>query len=250
MNVQSDRSAWLTGGRVPCEVVNGRPARPFRMVLLGAPGVGKGTQAELLCKETKACQLSTGDVFRAAKCLEAATLSPAMKSALGNMQRGELVPDETVIEMVRERLGCLKCDYGFLLDGFPRTLPQAEVLDGILKNVSLKLDAVLSFELPTEQVVARLTGRRTCRACKTTFHVVNKPPRVEGRCDQCGGELYQRDDDQPESIRTRLRAYEATAEPLKAYYRSQNLLLSISADGPPEEVFSRTMELLRRKVIA
>jgi adenylate kinase len=216
------------------------------MILLGAPGIGKGTQAELLCKRFHTCHLSTGDVFRAAKCAEG-KLSPAMQDALGYMQRGELVPDETVIEMVRERLTCLRCDYGFLLDGFPRTVPQAEALEAMFKTTGLSLDAVLSFELPIQDVVDRLSGRRTCRSCKTTFHVRTMPPKVEGVCDKCGGELYQREDDRPESIRVRLEAYEASTAPLKDYYAQRGLLFTISAAGSPQEVFDRTIVSLRER---
>ncbi len=214
------------------------------MVLLGAPGVGKGTQAEFLVERLKTCHLSTGDVFRAARSMADGELSPAMETALTYMKSGALVPDETVIDMVRERVMCLKCEYGFLLDGFPRTVQQAEALDELLTAHSLKLDAVLNYDLPMDQVIARLSGRRTCRGCKTTFHVVSKPPQKEGVCDKCGGELYQREDDQPESIRVRLQAYTDSTAPLVNYYQAKGLLKTLSADGSPEEIFARTMVAL------
>jgi adenylate kinase len=210
--------------------------------------VGKGTQAEMLCETLKACQLSTGDVFRAAKAGDPATLSPAMSAALGYMKRGELVPDDTVIDMVRERINCLKCPYGFLLDGFPRTVDQAGSLDGMLTGCGLKLDAVLNFELPMDEVVTRLSGRRTCPKCKTTFHVVTKPPVKEGVCDKCGGELYLREDDRPESIRVRLQAYQDSTSPLADYYAKRGLLLNISAEGSPEKVFGHALEALKSRV--
>jgi adenylate kinase len=244
MSQQGSRSAWLQGPDSPCPKAVDAPARAYRMVLLGAPGVGKGTQAEFLCRDLKTCQLSTGDVFRAAKSLGEDKLSPAMKVALGHMQRGELVPDEIVVQMVRERLGCLNCEYGFLLDGFPRTVSQAESLEGMLAETGQKIDAVLSYELPMDEVIARLSGRRTCRNCKTTFHVATKPPKVEGVCDKCGGELYTREDDRPESIRVRLEAYETSTAPLADYYTKKGILHRISAEGSPEQVYDRTKSIL------
>ena len=130
------------------------------------------------------------------------------------MRRGDLVPDETVLALVAERVGCLRCEGGFLLDGFPRTVAQAEALENLLAGEKLKLDAVLSYELPLEQVVARLSGRRTCPDCKAVFHVEARPPKVAGVCDQCDGKLYQREDDRPESIRVRMEAYERSTAPL------------------------------------
>ena len=236
----SDRMSWLKGAGAECEMVASPPERTYRMVLLGAPGVGKGTQAELLCERLKTCHLSTGDVFRAARSMADGELSPAMEAALSYMKSGALVPDETVIDMVRERISCLKCDYGFLLDGFPRTVQQAEALEEILNSQGLELDAVLNYDLPMDQVIARLSGRRTCRGCKTTFHIVSKPPQVEGVCDKCGGELYQREDDQPESIRVRLQAYNDSTAPLVNFYQGKGVLKTISAEGSPEEIFERT----------
>lgn len=242
-----DRSAWLHGPQTPCNLEGVEKKRAYHIVLLGAPGVGKGTQAELLCEALGTCHLSTGDVFRAAKCAASQGLTPAMEAALGHMQRGELVPDETVIEMVRERLGCLKCECGFLLDGFPRTVAQAEALEQMLGEAGLTLDAVLNYDLAIDKVVERLSGRRTCRQCKSTFHIVMKPPAREGVCDKCGGELYQREDDRPESVRVRLEAYERSTAPLAEFYSRAGLLVTVPADGSPEEVFARAMELLQQR---
>jgi len=215
------------------------------MVLLGAPGVGKGTQAELLCEKLGACHLSTGDIFRAAKALEPSERTPALTAALDYMRRGDLVPDETVLALVTERVGCLRCEGGFLLDGFPRTVAQAQALEQLLAGEKLKLDAVLSYDLPLEQVVARLSGRRTCPNCKAVFHIEARPPKVAGVCDHCSGKLYQREDDRPESIRVRMEAYERMTAPLADFYRQRKLLLSISADGSPEEIFQRTLDALK-----
>ncbi len=244
METKCDRKAWLTGGAAKCEPPPKAQTTPRRLILLGAPGVGKGTQAELLCANLGACQLSTGDVFRAAKTLDPCQRTPALTAALDYMKRGELVPDETVLAMVAERVGCLRCEGGFLLDGFPRTVAQAEALEKLLQEQKLKLDGVLSYELPLEKVVARLSGRRTCPDCKAVFHIETRPPKVEGICDHCGGKLYQREDDRPESIRVRMQAYEKSTAPLADFYRRRNLLIPISAEGSPEAIFERTMKAL------
>ena len=244
MNAKTDRAAWLKAGETRCSVEPPSPDRAFRLILLGAPGVGKGTQAELLSERLGACQLSTGDVFRAAKNLDACERTPALNEALDLMRRGALVPDTTVLAMVRERVGCLRCRGGFLLDGFPRTVGQAEALEKILADERLKLDAVLSYDLPIERIVARLSGRRTCAGCKAVYHVEARPPKIAGVCDACGGKLLQREDDRPESIRVRMEAYEKSTAPLADFYRRKGLLISISAEGTPEEIFARTVQAL------
>jgi adenylate kinase len=244
MATKRERTAWIKGGEAKCGDV-GHAARAYRLVLLGAPGVGKGTQAELLSEQLGACQLSTGDVFRAAKSLPAPERTPALEAALAYMRRGELVPDATVLAMVKERIECLRCPAGFLLDGFPRTVAQAEALTQILRQENLALDAVLSYELPLEKIVARLSGRRTCAGCKAVYHVQTRPSRVPGVCDHCGGQLYQREDDRPESVRVRMLAYDQSTAPLADYYRRQGLLLSISAEGTPEEILQHTHRALQ-----
>lgn len=230
-----------------CEPFPKAQQKPRRFVLLGAPGVGKGTQAELLSAKFGACQISTGDVFRAAKSLDAGERSPAITAALEFMRKGELVPDGTVVDLVAERIGCLRCEKGFLLDGFPRTVAQAEELEKILTREQIKLDGVLSYDLPLEKVVARLSGRRTCPGCKAVFHVEARPPKVEGVCDQCGGKLYQREDDRPEAIRVRMEAYERSTSPLAEFYRKKGLLISIVAEGAPEAIFEQTLKALKPK---
>jgi adenylate kinase len=239
----TDRASWLTAGATPCKIYDPFPERPYRMILLGAPGIGKGTQAAMLCERFKTCHLSTGDLFRCA-LQDTSERSPAMWVALEHMKRGELVPDQTVIDLVRERLHCIRCDYGFLLDGFPRTVQQARALDNMFAELGLVADAVINYELPVETVVERLGGRRTCLSCKATFHLRSLPPKVAGVCDHCGGDLYQREDDRPESIRVRLAAYEQNTAPLKDYYAAVGLLVTISADGTPQQVFDRTLDAL------
>jgi len=209
--------------------------------LLGAPGVGKGTQADLICQRLGACHLSTGDVFRAAASSNACDQSPAMKEALTYMGRGELVPDSTVWEMVRERKGCLHCQGGFILDGFPRTVSQAELLQRLMLVEGLALTAVVNYELPTNQIVARLGGRRTCKKCKAVYHVTERPPKQEGKCDRCEGTLFQRQDDCPESIEVRLEAYDRSTAPLIDFYRKQGLLLRVDASGTPDQIYDRTV---------
>jgi adenylate kinase len=245
MSTQHDRNAWFKGGVANCQVTLPAGGRPYRMVLLGAPGVGKGTQAELISERLGACHLSTGDVFRAAKTLDAAERTPALNEALDFMKQGKLVPDETVIGIVRERPSSLKCPGGILLDGFPRTVDQAEALDGILKDLGIKLDAVLSYDLPIDKIVSRLSGRRTCGGCKAVYHVTSKPSKVADVCDSCGGALILREDDRPEAIRVRMEAYEKSTAPLADYYRKRGLLVSIPAEGSPEEIYQRTVAALK-----
>ncbi len=248
MSAEPDRAAWFEGGEAQCEHPPSPKERPYRLVLLGPPGVGKGTQAELLCKALGTCHLSTGDVFRAAQCQT--EHSPALKAAIEAMRRGELVSDGLVVSMVSERSGCLSCGGGFLLDGFPRTVAQAEALDELLDQQGVRLDAVLSYELPPAEIVDRLSGRRTCSKCKAVFHVTARPPAKEGACDICGGALLQRDDDRPESIRVRMQAYEESTRPLAEYYRQTGRLLAISADGAPEAILERTLTLLQKTAAA
>lgn len=247
MSTSNDRAAWLKGGTAQCSVPPSEAARPWRLVLLGAPGVGKGTQAELLHERLGACQLSTGDVFRAAKSLAPCERTPALNEALEYMRRGELVPDTTVLAMVRERVGCLRCQGGFLLDGFPRTEAQARALTRLLEQEQIQLDAVISYELDLEKIVARLSGRRTCAQCKAVFHVITRPPRVEGICDHCGGALVQREDDRPEAVRVRMETYQQSTAPLIGYYRRQGLLVPVLAEGTPEEIFARTLAALNAR---
>lgn len=236
---KNDRAAWLQGPTAKCSPLEPQ-ANPWRLVLLGAPGVGKGTQADLLHQRLGACHLSTGDVFRAAATRTDCTPSPAMRAALEYMRRGALVPDTTVWEMVRERSGCLHCCGGFVLDGFPRTLAQAQSLKQLMEDEKLPLSAVVNYELPLHEIVERLSGRRTCEKCKAVFHVTRQPSKAGGLCDRCGGRLFQREDDRPESITVRMEAYEKSTAPLIQFYQGLNLLMPVAADGSPEEIYART----------
>jgi adenylate kinase len=240
MGSLNNRVAWFQGGDVPCEPMP--HDRPYRLVLFGPPGVGKGTQAELLTHVLGTCHLSTGDVFRAAQC--AGEQSPAVTEALDAMRRGELVSDALVVALVRERARCLRCRGGFLLDGFPRTIAQAEALDALLAEQGVSLDAILDYELPTEEIVARLSGRRTCPRCKAVYHVTTRPPVAAGVCDACGGGLVQREDDRPESVRVRMQTYQASTRPLTEYYGRTGKLVTIQASGTPAEILERTLAAL------
>jgi len=244
MTAQQIRVAWIQGGAARCKILPPVPPRLFRLVLLGAPGVGKGTQAELLCERLGTCHLSTGDIFRAAKSLGKGECSPALQAALGFMRRGDLVPDLTVLDLLRERTHCIQCRGGFLLDGFPRTVAQAEAFARIMDQQQIALDAVLNYDLPIEKVVARLSGRRTCPGCKAVFHVTGRPPRVEGICDHCGQKLQQREDDRPEAVRVRMEAYEKSTKPLAEFYQQRGLLVTIEAEGTPEEIYQRSLTAL------
>ncbi len=223
-------------------------AQPSRLVLLGPPGVGKGTQAQLLSAHTGACALSTGDIFRIAKSGTVEHPSPAMRTAVACMNRGELVADDIVLSLVHERIRCLTCRGGFLLDGFPRTVAQAEALDQLLQQERLHLDAALCYELPAETILARLTGRRTCRICKAAFHITHHPPKIPGFCDHCGAPLVLRADDEPDAGRVRMAAFLKSTAPLISYYRGHGRIRMIDASGTPDDVFRRTLATLHPTV--
>ncbi len=244
MEIKNDRAVWLKAGNACCSVEPGAQTHPYHLILLGAPGVGKGTQAALLTEHFHCCHLSTGDVFRAAKTIPAKEQSAAMTVALDGMARGELVSDQMVLNLVAERSKCLCCRGGFLLDGFPRTVAQAQALEALLTEQNIQLDAVLDYKLPLNKIITRLSGRRSCPNCKAVYHIKSLPPSIEGVCDNCGGTLYQREDDRPESIRVRMEAYNKNAAPVKRFYQRRHLLVSVAAAGTPEETFSRTLEAL------
>lgn len=247
MTTVTDRLAWFQGGEAQCSTEPETPAQSYHLVLLGPPGVGKGTQAELLCAHLGACHLSTGDVFRAA-CSGGCAPSLALIVAQEAMRRGELVSDDIVIAIVRERAQCLNCRGGFLLDGFPRTVAQAQALDAILKEKGVELDGVISYGLPLDEIVARLSGRRTCPGCKAVYHLTSRPPQQEGVCDACGTTLIQREDDSPASIRVRMEAYESSTRPLTEYYRAAGKLITVEAEGTPEAILQRTLNAITTKV--
>jgi len=212
-----------------------------RLVLVGPPGAGKGTQAQYVAGYLNVPQISTGDIFRAHVSRDT-TLGTKAKAF---MDSGDLVPDEITIEMVRERLAEGDAGKGFLLDGFPRTLPQAQVLDDMLVELGTKLDVVLELVVEDDEVVRRLSGRRTCRACNHVWHLDFDPPSVEERCDLCGGELFQRDDDREETIRHRLEVYREQTVPLVGFYAERGILVGIDAIGPVDDVTERAIASLR-----
>jgi adenylate kinase len=244
MSYHPNREAWYRGSNFACEPAPFPRKRTYRLVLLGPPGVGKGTQAELLCDRLGTCHLSTGDLFRASSC--AAEPSPAMVVALAAMRRGELVSDELVMSMVRERCGCLRCHGGFLLDGIPRTLAQAETLEIILGETGVALDAVLSYELPLDEIVDRIGGRRTCAKCKAVYHITARPPAKDAICDHCGGALLQRDDDRPDAVRVRMQTYTDATRPLTEFYAERKKLISISAQGQPDKIIEHSLQSLQK----
>ncbi|MFH9010647.1 adenylate kinase [Streptomyces sp. NPDC017943] len=215
----------------------------MRIVLVGPPGAGKGTQAAFLAKNLSIPHISTGDLFRA----NISRQTELGKLAKSYMDAGNLVPDEVTIAMAKDRMEQPDAENGFLLDGFPRNVSQAEALDELLERESMQLDAVLDLEVPEDEVVKRIAGRRICRNDSShVFHVTYKQPAKDGVCDVCGGELYQRDDDSEETVRTRLEVYHTQTEPIIDYYKAQGLVVTISALGKVEDVTARAMEALKR----
>ncbi len=213
----------------------------MRIVLVGPPGAGKGTQAAYLAKNLAIPHISTGDLFRA----NMSQGTPLGQEAKEYMNAGRLVPDSVTIGMAEDRMRQEDAAGGFLLDGFPRNLAQAEALDEFLKADGLALDAVLDLEVPEDEVVKRIAGRRTCRTDSShTFHVIYSPPQREGVCDKCGGELYQREDDSEDTVRKRLEVYHSETEPIVDHYKAQGLVVTISALGKVAEVTGRAMEAI------
>ena len=205
----------------------------MNLILMGLPGAGKGTQAEKIVEKYDIPHISTGDMFRLA-IKEGTALG---KEAKSYMDKGELVPDEVTIGIVRERLSKSDCQKGFLLDGFPRTIAQAEALEDLLSDMEESLDYVLHIDVPKEQLIERLTGRRICPTCGATYHVAFNPPKVDGKCDHDGSELIQREDDQPETVSKRLEVNVEQTQPLLDFYRGKGYLVSFEGDRDINEVF-------------
>jgi adenylate kinase len=199
-----------------------------RVAFLGPPGAGKGTQARDLAQEWGVLHLATGDMLREA----VSAGSPLGREAKGYMDKGALVPDDVIIRMMGERLGRADAGRGFILDGFPRTIAQAEALAKLLKDLGQTLDTVVYFDVSEPELLRRLTGRRVCRTCGHTYHLVSSPPKRAGVCDDCGGELYQRDDDAEATVRNRLEVYQRQTAPLLDYYRQRTLLATVPGEGP------------------
>ncbi|ABQ25293.1 adenylate kinase [Geotalea uraniireducens] len=213
----------------------------MNLILLGPPGAGKGTQAKLLIKRFQIPQISTGDILRAA----VSEMTPMGVKAKGYMESGALVPDEVVVGIVRERLEKNDCLNGFILDGFPRTVAQADALKHMLVCMNMSIEHVVSMAVDKEELLQRITGRRTCRLCGKGYHVVFDPPRVSGRCDECLGELFQRDDDQEETMRKRLDVYEDQTAPLITYYENESLLRSIAGVGSIDDIQQRILSIIQ-----
>ena len=213
----------------------------MKLILLGPPGAGKGTQAKMLTERFAIPQISTGDILRAA----VKDGTPMGLKAKEFMDAGGLVPDEVVVGIVRDRLQEADCRNGFILDGFPRTVAQADALQANLVEMDKALDRVISLDVDAEALVERLTGRRTCKECGRGYHVKFDPPRQAGICDACGGELFQRDDDQEETIRKRLRVYADQTSPLTSYYRDADLLMELDGMQPIHQVQEKMLSLLQ-----
>ncbi|MEV7524674.1 adenylate kinase [Streptomyces sp. NPDC091371] len=215
----------------------------MRIVLVGPPGAGKGTQAAFLAKNLSIPHISTGDLFRA----NISQNTELGRRAKAYMDAGDLVPDEVTIDMAKDRMEQPDAANGFLLDGFPRNVSQAEALDVMLQAEGMKLDAVLDLEVEEDEVVKRLAGRRTCRNDGShVFHVVYAPPKTEGVCDVCGGELYVREDQSEDAVRNRLDVYHTQTEPIIDYYKAQGLLVTIPALGEVQEITKRAMDALNK----
>ena len=213
----------------------------MRLVLVGPPGAGKGTQAVHLAEHFAIPHISTGDIFRA-NIKGATDLGLLSKSY---MDKGELVPDSVTNDMVADRLTQADTKTGFLLDGYPRNVDQAKFLDGVLADRNIPLQAVLEFQLDNSEIVKRLSGRRVCKSCGAIFHVIFEKPKSEGVCDKCGGELYQRDDDKEAVIQNRLDVYDAQTAPIINYYKSSNLLKTISAAGEVSAISANAIAALK-----
>lgn len=208
----------------------------MKLILLGAPGAGKGTQAEIICQKKNIPTISTGNILREA--LKSGT-EMGLK-AKSYMESGQLVPDEILIGIIKDRLSEEDCQNGFILDGFPRTIPQAEALDAM----GVEIDAVLDIEVPDEEIVPRMSGRRVCEACGSSYHVQYKQPKEEGKCDSCGGTLVQRKDDHPDTVKERLEVYHTQTEPLKEYYSNQGKLLVVHGQDEVEKTTKLVLEAL------
>jgi len=212
----------------------------MRIILFGPPGVGKGTQANLLAEKFHIPQISTGDILREAVHKR----TPLGLKAKSYMDQGALVPDQVIIEIIRETLASEKCADGFILDGFPRTVGQAEALDAILRDLHIKLDVVIDLAADENEIVRRLSNRLTCRQCGAVYNLATNTLPQDNKCPKCGGELYQRDDDKPEVVRNRLRVYHETTAPVRTYYAQQGILRSVDGMGTIADVQQRILNSL------
>ena len=212
----------------------------MKIIMLGAPGAGKGTQAEKICAKYNIPHISTGDIFRA----NIKNNTELGQKAKSYMDKGELVPDELVVDLVVDRIKADDCTNGYVLDGFPRTIPQAEALDAALAAINDKVDYAINVEVPDENIINRMSGRRACVACGATYHIVHIPTKVDGVCDKCGAELILRDDDKPETVKNRLNVYHEQTQPLIDYYTAKNVLHEVDGTKAMEDVFSSIVSIL------
>ena len=212
----------------------------MKIIMLGAPGAGKGTQAKQIAGKYSIPHISTGDIFRA----NIKNGTELGKKAKEYMDQGLLVPDELTCDLVMDRIQQDDCKNGFVLDGFPRTIPQAEALDAALTKIGEKMDYAIDVDVPDENIVNRMSGRRACLDCGATYHIVSLPPKTEGKCDHCGSNLVLRDDDKPETVQKRLSVYHDQTQPLIDYYKNQGILKSVDGTQPMEAVFTAITDIL------
>ena len=212
----------------------------MKIIMLGAPGAGKGTQAKQIADKYSIPHISTGDIFRA----NIKNGTELGKKAKQYMDQGALVPDELTCDMVMDRIQQDDCKNGFVLDGFPRTIPQAEALDAALGKINEKMDYAIDVDVPDENIVNRMSGRRACLNCGATYHLISIPPKVEGICDRCGSEIVLREDDKPETVQKRLKVYHEQTQPLIDYYKNQGILKSVDGTQPMDEVFKAIVTIL------
>lgn len=212
----------------------------MKIIMLGAPGAGKGTQAKMIADKYQIPHISTGDIFRA-NIKEGTELGQKAKTY---MDQGLLVPDELVVDLVVDRVGKDDCKNGYVLDGFPRTIPQAESLDAALEKLNEKIDYALNVEVPDENIINRMSGRRACVSCGATYHIVHIPTKVEGICDRCGSELILRDDDKPETVQKRLGVYHEQTQPLIDYYKAKEVLVEVDGTKDMQDVFTDITNIL------
>ncbi len=212
----------------------------MKIIMLGAPGAGKGTQAKMIADKYSIPHISTGDIFRA----NIKNGTELGKKAKTYMDQGLLVPDELVVDLVVDRVGQEDCTNGYVLDGFPRTIPQAESLDAALEKLGSKVDYAINVEVPDENIVRRMSGRRACVACGATYHIVHIPTKVEGICDRCGSELILRDDDKPETVKKRLAVYHEQTQPLIDYYNNKKVLVEVDGTKDMNDVFADIVKIL------
>lgn len=221
-------------------IMNEQERHNMKIIMLGAPGAGKGTQAKLIAEKYQIPHISTGDIFRA-NIKEGTELGMKAKSF---MDAGGLVPDELVIDLVVDRLTWEDAKNGYVLDGFPRTIPQAEALTKALAEKGEKIDAAIDIDVPDENIINRMGGRRACVSCGATYHIVNIPPKVEGKCDKCGADLILRDDDKPETVKNRLEVYHEQTQPLIDYYKAEGVLKEVDGTVDMNDVFNAIVQIL------